>query len=130
MRHPTVYLVDAFPDEREMYGDYLSLRGFEVRTFEYPEAAIAAVNAAPPSAVITRIRQERGSMDGIALTAVLRANSATRDAAIIVITSSSLASDHRAAMRAGCDACLLLPATPDDLVKTLKTALRVRTLRT
>lgn len=126
MPGPTVYLVDAFADECEMYEEYLSLKGFDVRVFDHPDHAVEAVRAAPPSAVITRIRQKKGSMDGIALTAMLRADLAARDAAIIVITSSSVPSDHRAAMRAGCDACVVLPATPDELVNTLHTALRSR----
>ena len=74
MRHATVYLVDAYADECEMYREYLSLRGFDVRAFDHPEDAVEAVRVAPPSAVITRIRQTKGSMDGIALTAAAGSN--------------------------------------------------------
>jgi hypothetical protein len=39
---------------------------------------------------------------------MVRRESATRDAAIVAITTSMLHSDHEAAFRAGCDACLML----------------------
>lgn len=128
MAGPKVFLVDGFSDEREMYMEYLTLNGFDVQAFDNPEAAIEKLRGAPPAAVVTRIRQTRSTMDGIALTEMIRADTSTRHAAIIVITTSILHRDHDAALRAGCDACLILPASPGDLLNAVRSALRARKL--
>jgi CheY-like chemotaxis protein len=126
VQRPIVFLVDGFAEEREMYAEYLTLTGFDVRAFDNPDDAIRAVKIAAPAAVIARIRQPSSAMDGLALAALVRAEAAAGNAAIIAITSSSLRSVHESAIRAGCDACLRLPTMPDDLVRTLQAILRAR----
>ena len=125
MSHPKLFLVDGLADEREMYAEYLALKGFDVRAFARPQAAIDDLAPEAPAAIVTRLRQP-GAIDGIALTALARAAGATREAAIVVITTSTLRSVHDAAFRAGCDACLVLPVTPDDLLREVHSALRSR----
>ena len=126
MSHLTVFLVDGFADEREMYAEYLALKGFDVQAFEDPRPAVDALRSAAPDAIVTRIRQTKSGIDGMALATIVRHESRTRDAAIVAITSSILPADHDAALRAGCDACLMLPITPDELVRVLRSAVRSR----
>ena len=123
---PTLFLVNAFREELEMYAEFLSSSGFQVEAFGTPEAALRAAKRAAPDAIITRIRQDQGQMDGIQFTARLREEPATRHAAIVIITTSMLAHDREAAIQAGCDGYLLLPATPTDLVEKVQEVLSAK----
>jgi DNA-binding response OmpR family regulator len=107
---PSVLLVDAFRDEREMYADYLTATGFRVRSFDNTAAALkdAAVNA--PCAVVVRLHPRRPS--GIER---LRVNPATRQAPIVALSTSTLDSERRAALKAGCSLWVLLPCLPEEL---------------
>jgi len=115
-----IFLVDAFCEECEMYAEYLSLNGFQVHTFDVPETALASARVSPPDAIVTRVRQDAGHIDGITLTANVRADSALRHIPVIVITTSILRGDRDAAVQAGSDDYVLLPMTPDDLVRDIR----------
>lgn len=124
-----IFLIDAFPDECDMYAEYLRVKGFQVSTFAFPESAFNSATTARPDLIVTRIRQEVGHISGIELTARLKSEAATRDIPVVIITTSILAGDRADAEVAGSDAYLLLPTTPDDLVKQLREVLRARALR-
>ena len=66
----------------------------------------------PPAAILTR-HVQRGPVDGIELTRRVRAEQATRHVAVVVITTRIEAMYAAAAIDAGCDGFLLLPASPE-----------------
>jgi CheY-like chemotaxis protein len=124
----TVFLVDAFRDEAEMYVEYLATCGFNVRLFDDPTAAVETAINTVPDVVVTRIRHPNDAMDGITFIRRLREHGATRDIAAIVITTSIWEHDREEAMQAGCDAYVLLPHLPEDLVRDVRRVLRTRAL--
>ena len=117
-RRLRVLLVDPIADESEMYSEYLSFAGFDVTRCRDAEQALAIVGRGAVSAVIARIRQA-GAIDGIELARRMKQNPATTRTPIVIITTHIQPEFRRAAERAGCDAFILLPCVPDQLVCTL-----------
>jgi CheY-like chemotaxis protein len=119
----TVLLVDAFADEREMYAEFLEREGFRVARCATASAAVESVRSSRICAVVTRVRQP-GDLDGIALTRLLKADAASSWIPVVVITSHIEPRVRLAATDAGCDAFLLIPCTPDQLVRELRRVLK------
>ena len=114
-RRLRVMFVSYVEDERTMYGVGLRTAGFDITTYANPALALEAAVVGQPDIVVTRLMQPGFDVDGIELTRLLRRNSRTRSAAIIVITSL-IADVHRAAAaEAGADALVSLPCGPDEL---------------
>ena len=105
-------LVGLSDDEDYIFGSFLQRRGFMVRAFTDAGLALSAATDTPPVAIVTRHLQ-RGPMDGIELTRRVRAEQATRDVAVVVLTTRIEPAYTAAAVTAGCDGFLLLPASPD-----------------
>jgi two-component system cell cycle response regulator DivK len=118
--------VDPFRDECDMYAEYFAVCGWSVIVPDDVASALASARTRSPDAVVTRLHHHRADMDGIALTEALKADGATRHIPIIIITSSILPGDHQAALAAGCDACLMLPTTPEELVMRTRRILRAK----
>ena len=57
-----------------------------------------------------------GSMDGVALTARLRATERTKHTPIIILTACAFQSDREHAWHAGCDVFLTKPCLPNELL--------------
>ena len=120
---PRVLLVDAVPDEQAMYADVLRIAGFDPEVCATGARAVEALDTESVAAVIARIRQH-GTIDGIELTRMIRANAATRHIPVILITTHIEPSIHAEALTAGCNRLLLLPQTPMRLVTELRHQLR------
>jgi CheY-like chemotaxis protein len=112
LRAGTILLVDPFPEEREMYAEFLRFKGFDVTLCPTASAALATARASSVLAVITRVRQS-GPLNGVALTRLLKDDVLTRSIPVIVITSHMEAQIQTAARDAGCDAFLMIPCSPD-----------------
>jgi CheY-like chemotaxis protein len=127
MRKPNlrVLLVDPLEDEREMYGEALRSAGFLVEVCE-GAGAMAAAELEAPDAIVARLLQPNSSMDGIELVRRFKEVDATRGVPIIIITTRIEADYRRAAEQAGCQAYVLLPATPDEIVAHVRRALAGR----
>ena len=109
---PGVLLVGLSDDEGQIFGSFLRRRGFMVEAFAEAELALAAAIDTPPAAILAR-HVQRAPMDGIELTRRVRAEQAIRDVAVVVITTRIEAAYAAAAVDAGCDGFLLLPASPE-----------------
>jgi len=107
-----VLLVGLSDDEREIFGGCLRRMGFLVQAFAEPEVVLSMATDTPPAAIVTRIMQ-RGPIDGIELTRRVRAHPATSDVAVVVVTTRIEPEYGAAALDAGCDGFLLLPATAE-----------------
>lgn len=126
LRLGTILLVDPFADERDMYAESLRFAGFDVCVCATPSAAVARAQTSAVQAVITRIRQD-GDVNGIALTRVLKGDARTHSVRVLVITTDMEAQIRAGAYDAGCDAFLLLPCLPDELVFELRRLLQAST---
>ena len=121
-----VLLVGLSDDEREIFGGCLERNGFLVQAVAEPDTALRLASDTPPAAIVTRIWQ-RGSTDGIELTRRVRAHPATRDVAVVVMTTRIEAECRAAAIEAGCDGFLLLPATAELVVYQVERGIASRT---
>jgi CheY-like chemotaxis protein len=122
----TVLLVENRQDDRVMYAEYLRLRGFDVIESDSTDEALTQV--AHAQVVVTSVRLS-GSFDGVELVRRLRADSASSDKPLIVLTASAYGVDQQRATESGCDAVLLKPCLPDALERVIKRTLRLRAVR-
>jgi DNA-binding response OmpR family regulator len=113
-----------------MYSVGLRMAGFEITTYANPALALDAAIVGQPDVVVTRLMQPGFDVDGIELTRLLRANSRTRSAAVLVITSRIAAVHRAAAAQAGADALLSLPCGPDQLAAEISRILARRPVAT
>jgi two-component system, cell cycle response regulator DivK len=121
MVHPLVLLVEPFADDRDMYSEYLRVRGFAVDACAGADTAFD--RAAAADAIVTAIRLH-GPYDGVEFVRRLRADRRTEATPIIVLTASTFTDDRQRAYAAGCDAFLLKPCLPDTLANEIRRVVR------
>src|SRR5688572_14442594 len=118
---PRVLLVDDDIESQELYVEILRWAGFDVRTANDGEAAVAAATAEQPQAVVLDIQMPR--KDGLAVLADLRRSPATSAIPVIALTGFSEAAD-RARQSGGFSHVLEKPCDPHSLIATLRRALQ------
>jgi two-component system cell cycle response regulator DivK len=108
-----ILIVDDFEDARDLYSEYLRLRGYEVNgAADGPEA----LHLALPShydLIILDLALPR--MDGIAVLRALRAAPGTSRTPIIILSASVGNEPRDESLAAGADLFLEKPCLPDDL---------------
>ena len=119
----TVLLLNFNVDERDMYRDALVAAGYDVITCVDPFDVLRVAASRQPEALVTRIHQPNCSMDGVELIRMLRAS---RMAGTRIIVTASLQESARLhdAREAGCDVCLLMPASAEEVVEAVSWAIR------
>src|SRR5215218_7462815 len=121
---PRVLLVDDYPDAREMYSEYLQFSGFDVvEAANGMEALQKAVDATPD---IILMDLSLPVMDGWEATRRLKADARTAHIPVVALTGHALAGISEGAKRAGCDAFVIKPCLPEDLVKEIRKVLDER----
>jgi len=121
-----VLLVGLSADEQEIFGGFLRREGFLVQPSPEAEEALRVAIERLPAAVVTRIMQP-GPMNGIELTRRIRMNPATCDVAVVVVTTRIEPMYQAAAVDAGCDGFVLLPATPELIAYEVERGIASRT---
>lgn len=116
-----VLVVDDSLSVRTALSTLLAEEGFRVRTAKDGVEAIEAINERRPAVVLADLEMPR--MNGIEMTAHLRAHSATRDLPVIMITSRTADKHRRLARAAGVDDYLTKPYRDIELVSRLRTLL-------
>lgn len=116
---PTVLLVEDDRDGRRMYAEWLSQAGFRVVEAHNGLQALERAFEFPPDVVVTDLNIP--GIDGFELTRRLRGDARTRAVPILAVTGyAAFAADPGRARRAGCDAVLPKPCSPDDLEMTVR----------
>jgi CheY-like chemotaxis protein len=110
---PSLLLVHANTDDREMYAEYLSVQGFRVTQAETTDAALLLIPGA--DAVITGLLVP-GSFDGVELIVRIRRDAQTSEKPIIVVTASTFSHQVERARRAGANVVLMKPCLPVTLL--------------
>lgn len=100
-------------DGLEMYAEFLRYHGL---TPIPVSSANDALKLAPKADIIVTGYLLPGSIDGVELTARLRAAERTKHTPIIFLTACAFQSDREQAEHAGCDAFLPKPCLPDELL--------------
>jgi eukaryotic-like serine/threonine-protein kinase len=97
---------------------HMSFPGADVVTVADPSSAFAIACREPPDLVITDLHMPHGG--GLALTAALRREAATRDVPIVVVTAYGGASDWQQLRELGADRFLVKPVDIDTLVSVVR----------
>ena len=123
---PSVLLVEDDSAGRRMYAEWLAQAGFSVNQAHNGLQALERALESVPDIVVTDLNIP--GIDGFELTRRLKQDPRTRTVPVIALTGyAAFQADPGRAIRAGCDAVLEKPCTPDDLEATIRTLMTGRT---
>lgn len=119
-------VVDDDSTLRDLLRVHLQGAGFSVRAAPDAAEAIRAVLAEKPDLILSDINMPY--MDGMELLEVLRADPATADIPLMVLSASDSDEHHDRARRLGVAGYLVKPISVDQLLRAIESGLRgVRT---
>ncbi len=108
-----ILIVDDFEDARELYAEYLRMRGFEVSAAADGPAVLHLAMPAQFDAIVLDLALPR--MDGIDVLRELRRDPRTSAVPIIILSASVGPEPREQALEAGADLFLEKPCLPDEL---------------
>ncbi|MGH7267267.1 MAG: response regulator [Candidatus Rokuibacteriota bacterium] len=117
-RQPTVLYVEDNEYNRKIVRQLLSRTSYRLLEASDGEGALALVREDRPDLVLMDVQLPR--MSGLDATRALRADPATADLPVIVVTSFALSGDDQRAMAAGASAYLAKPYSPRDLLALIR----------
>jgi two-component system, cell cycle response regulator DivK len=115
---PLVLICDPDVDTRGLYRESVTHAGWRVDEAEDGRDALAKALARQPALVITETRVPL--LDGFTLCELLRRDSLTRQAPILVVTGDAYPLHVLRARAAGADAVLVKPCLPDRLLREME----------
>jgi two-component system cell cycle response regulator DivK len=122
---PSVLLVEDDQDGRRMYAEWLAEAGFRVEEAHNGLQALDRALGSQPDVVVTDL--DIPGIDGFELTRRLKRDRRTCDIPVLAVTGyAAFASNPGRALRAGCDAVLPKPCSPDDLETAIRRLLEAR----
>lgn len=124
---PKILIADDNPQNVELLEVYLSGVECELQTAADGEETLAAVERFAPDLLLLDVMMPR--LSGFEVCKKLRANPATRDILILMVTALNEASDFERGVQAGTDDFLTKPVNKVELLCRVRSLLRVRHLR-
>ena len=124
---PRVLVVDGDADNRELYRDCFTLAGWTVTEAVDGREALVQALVAKPWVVVMELRLPL--IDGVSLCEILRQDKTTAAVPILVVTSETRPAQLARAERAGADAVLIKPSTPDVVIAETERLVRTATLK-
>lgn len=121
VRPPVVLVVDDFPDNREMYGEYLEHVGFRVLEAGDGATAIAIAREKRPAVIVMDLSLP--GIDGWEATRILKSDPATREIIIVALTGHAEAVSRARAIEAGCDHFVAKPCLPAEVAEHVRRCL-------
>ena len=119
---PSVLLVEDDQEGRRLYAEWLTEAGFRVEQAHNGLQALDRAFGSQPDVVVTDL--DIPGIDGFELTRRLKQDPRTCDIPVLAITGyAPFASDPVRVLRAGCDAVLPKPCSPDDLETAIRSLL-------
>jgi CheY-like chemotaxis protein len=115
---PTVLVVDDDPVIRRLIKVNLELEGFDVAEAVDGQAALDAIAVRTPDVVVLDVAMPR--VDGLATTAALRADPATSDIKIVIVSARAQQADVRRGIEVGADSYLTKPFEPEALIRCVR----------
>jgi CheY-like chemotaxis protein len=112
-----VLVADADADTRSLYRELLRTSGCDVVEVCDGREALTEALVRQPSLIVTEVRLP--FIDGVGLCEALRANAATRSAAIIVVTADGRPDVLDRVRAAGADVVLVKPFAPAVLLREI-----------
>lgn len=122
---PSVLLVEDDREGRRMYAEWLTHAGFRVDEAHNGLQALERAFDLTPDVLVTDLHIP--GIDGFELTRRIRLDPRTREIPVLAVTGyAAFASDPGRARRAGCDAVLPKPCTPEDLETAIRALIEER----
>ena len=115
---PLVLVVDDFPDNREMFAEYLRISGFRVEEASNGYQAVELAGTLLPDVILMDLSLPE--LDGWAATRQIKGNPRTSGIKVVALTGHALAGHSQEAREAGCDAFLTKPCMPEALVAEIE----------
>lgn len=109
-RQKHVLIVDDFKDDRDMYGHFLTQKGFRVTLACDGQEALDKAFELRPNLILMDLWLP--IIGGWEATRRLKADERTRDIPIVVLTARAFV----VAAALGCDGCLIKPCRPDEML--------------
>ena len=113
-----VLLAEDFADARDVYAFYLRQEGFSVHDLPDGERVLPLAIELQPDVIV--LDMGLPGVDGLALTAQLRAHPLTTHLPVVILSAHAYPEDEERARVAGAAAFLSKPCLPHDLAATLK----------
>jgi DNA-binding response OmpR family regulator len=123
-RPPRVLIAEDNPQGAELLEAYLGDCGYELRTASDGEEALRTVAEWQPDLILLDVMMPR--LSGFEVCKRLRANPATRDLAVLMVTALDQVSDVERALEAGTDDFLSKPIEKSVLLLRVRSMLRSR----
>ena len=122
---PRILLVEDDEDGRRLYALWLTQAGFSVTQAHNGLQALEGAFESVPDLVVTDLNIP--GIDGFELTRRLKQDPRTRQVPVVAVTGyAAFQADPGRAIRAGCDAVLEKPCSPDDLESAIRTLINGR----
>ena len=119
---PCAIIVDDDPDARQMYCEYLRLKGWTAFSAGDGRVGLNKTMELTPHVVVLDLAMPR--VDGWTVLKQLRESSMTAQTVVLVV--SAMPDTRDAALAAGADAYLSKPCAPDVLYLQLRALMRLR----
>jgi CheY-like chemotaxis protein len=120
---PTILIVDTDPDTRALYREIFPAHAYAIEECDDGAEALGRAICRLPDLIINETQIRR--IDGIALSKLLRADVATREIPIVIVTAANTC-DRMRASRAGATAVVGKPFELQALVTTVRDILASR----
>jgi diguanylate cyclase (GGDEF)-like protein len=120
----TIVIVDDAPEVRLHARMSLTSAGFGVHEAESGEGAIELIRRVRPDCVLLDMHMP--GMSGLDVCRVLRADAATRDVTVVMLTADGKAAEKAEAFSLEADDYIVKPFVPRDLVSRISAAIRRR----
>ena len=117
-----ILVVDDNPDNVKLLVFLLRKHGYQVETAASAEEALVVLSRVRPALILLDIQLP--GMDGLELTRQLKADPATRDIVILIVTAYAMKSDEERSLSAGCDGYIAKPIDTRKLPGVIATYLR------
>lgn len=115
---PLILVVDDFEDGREMYASYLKFSGYGVDEAADGYEALEKAFALLPDIILMDLSLP--GIDGWQATRELKKDERTANIPIVALTGHALEAHSRSAKEAGCDAFIVKPCMPMDLLNEIR----------
>ncbi len=123
-RPPRILIADDNMQGVELLEAYLSASGYDLRTASDGEQTLQQVAAWQPDLILLDIMMPR--LSGFEVCKRLRADPATRDVAVLMVTALDQSSDMERAVEVGADDFLSKPIKKSELLLRVRSLLRSR----
>jgi CheY-like chemotaxis protein len=111
---PLILIVEDNGDLRELYSTYFTFHGFRAQTASDGQIALAHAVEYTPDLIVTDLSMPH--LGGWEMTRRLKNDPRTAHIPVIACTGDALGSSAERALDAGCDAYVVKPCLPEDLL--------------